>query len=86
MPTIASEYTLVQVLSIVPTKAKVKPFAPLEIEIAPYMMFFFPKASKVSGTSHKGRPILAFICKMIFEAADMFLAGCWFERVLLLIT
>jgi hypothetical protein len=86
MPIIASEYTLVHVLSIVPTNAKVKPFTPLEIEIAPYIMFFFPKAFKVSGTYHKGRPILAFICKIIFEAADMFLFGCSFERVLLLIT
>jgi len=50
------------------------------------MMLFFPKALRDSGTYQSGSPILAFICRMIFEAADIFLAGCGLESVLLLIT
>lgn len=76
IPVIASENILVQVLSIVPTKAKVYPLAPLLIDNAPYITFFCPKAFILSGIYHKGSPTLAFICKIIFEAADMFLAGC----------
>jgi len=40
------------------------------------MIFLFPKALFESGVYQSGSPILAFICKTILEAADMFLAGC----------
>jgi hypothetical protein len=66
----------VHVLSIVPTNAKVNPFAPLLTEYAPYITFFFPNAFIESGTYQSGSPIFAFICKIIFDAADIFLAGC----------
>lgn len=73
-------------MSIVPTKARVKPLAPLLIEMPPYMMLFLPKDWIDLGTYHKGRPTLAFICRMILDAADMFLAGILFANVNLLTT